>query len=137
MRPIERVTMAITLISRLTTVIDRETEHLRKFEVDRLERLQDEKASLAAAYDVEMQTLRRDPEILGSLDMAVRENLADAVRSLRAASRRNTDAIDAARHVVDKIVQRIGRHLDRDSNGGTGYHAGAGRVISVAFNQQV
>ena len=138
MKPLEQVTVVMTLMRQLQDVIENETEILQMMKLDRLETLQEEKAALGEAYEIEMYNLRRNPEILGSLDIGIRRDLEHAVLDLREASRRNTHAVDAARTVVDRIVQRRGRSIGRRTMAPAGYDSsGQSQVIPVAFNQSI
>ena len=83
MKPLEQVTVVMTLMRQLQDVIENETEILQMMKLDRLETLQEEKAALGEAYEIEMYNLRRNPEILGSLDIGIRRDLEHAVLDLR------------------------------------------------------
>ncbi|MEZ5823661.1 MAG: hypothetical protein R3C97_02620 [Geminicoccaceae bacterium] len=138
MSPLEQVTVVMTLMRRLQNLVEEETEILRMMKLERVAALQDEKTALGEAYEIEMYNLRKNPEILGSLDIAVRRELEHAVLDLREASRRNAHAVDAARSVVDRIVQRLGRVVEQRNSAPAGYdRSGQNRVIPVAFNHSI
>ena len=144
MEPLEQVTVMITLVRQLETVMQREIRALRTMAMDEVEALQNEKALLTDAYEVEMGKLRRDPHILGSLDDHARATLDEAIRDLQATARRNRDALAAAKTVVERIVKKLDETVARGNRvGGYGRSApnyaaaGGGQVIAVAFNHAV
>ncbi|MCB2052841.1 MAG: hypothetical protein KDE35_01185 [Geminicoccaceae bacterium] len=159
MEPFERLSVVITVARNLVEILEKETDHLRAMQVEQIDRLQGEKAALADLYAEEVAALRRDPALLGGLDMAVRREFETAMRAAQTAIRRNAQAVDAARHVVEKMIRRLGRSSQAQGGapayGPTGASQGAagslgrraedgaapqlerGRVIPVAFDQQV
>ena len=145
MAPLERVTVMITLIRQLEDVMARENQALKAMQMEEVEALQDDKSLLTEAYEIEMRKLRSDPAILGSLDDNVRSTLDDAIRSLQATSRRNANTLEAAKTVIERLVQRLSDSIAKSSPGrnyglasGTQF-AGqtSGKVIAVAFNHAV
>lgn len=148
MDPLEHVTVMITLIRQLEAVMERETLALKETRMADVEALQEEKTLLTEAYEIEMRRLRSKPEILGSLDDHVRLTLDEAVRDLQAAARRNANALEAAKTVIERLVEKLSAGMAKNSHGGRygrdggGYqpsHGGQahGQVIAVAFNSAI
>ena len=143
MEPLEQVTVVMTLMQRLAQVMDHERAILRSLRLDVLPELQEEKAALAEAYEIEIDRLRRAPDRLAALDPPVRERLHEAMRGFQEAMARNLDALLAAQTVVDKILRNIGDNLARGAQG-SGYGArgqtadadGRGQVIAIAFDRR-
>ena len=144
MEPLEQVTVLMTLMRRLGQVMDHERALLRGMRLDALPELQDEKAALAEAYEIELARLRCSPEILGSLEPQVRIRLQEAMREFQECLTANLNALLAAQVVVEKVLRNIGDSLARSAAGltygATGRTAGAeprGEVISVAFDRRL
>lgn len=143
MEPLEQVTVLMTLMRRLVQVLDHERAVLKNMRLDTLRDIQDEKAALTEAYEIELDRLRRAPETLGALDPGVRRRLDDEMRGFQEAVTANLNALVAAQSVVEKIMHNIGESL-AGSAGGAGYGAEgrspaaapSGKVISIAFDHQ-
>lgn len=144
MEPLEQVTILMTLMQRLAQIMDHERAVLRSMRLEMLPEIQDEKAALAEAYEIEIDRLRRTPDRLAALDPPVRERLHEAMRAFQEAMARNLDALLAAQSVVDKILRNIADNLARSAQG-SGYGArgqsadgaeGRGQVIAIAFDRR-
>lgn len=109
--PFERVSLALTLMRQLRHVVARETEALRQMKLAPLADLQAEKTALAVAYERDVRDLRARPEIFAALDKGQREAFAEASRELQATIAANVRALDAARRVVEGVVQTISLSL--------------------------
>lgn len=142
MPPFERVSLALTLMRQLQHVVTRETMALRQMKLEPLADLQAEKATLAAAYEREIRELRATPEIFAALELPARDSFAMASRELQAAIAANVHALEAARHVVQGVVQLLGQSLEsvqhRPSYAPAG-HTGQAAVNAtpVAFNREI
>ncbi len=141
MEPFERVSMALTLMRQLRHVVARETEALRQMKLAPLADLQAEKTALAVAYEREVRDLRAIPEIFAALDMAQREAFAEASRELQATIAANVRALEAARRVVEGVVETIGESL-KSVQGRSGYASGgaatpASATGPVALNREI
>lgn len=142
MEPLEQVTVMITLIRQLEEILEKENRALKAMTMADFEALQPDKALLTEAYEIEMRKLRQNPQILGSLDSSVRQALDDAVRQLQATSRRNAHALEAARVVIERLVEKLGQNAQSVSRGGRYGQSGTpvssrGQVIAVAFNHAI
>lgn len=144
MEPLEQVTVLMTLMQRLAQVMDHERAILRSMRLEALPEIQDEKAALAEAYEIELGRLRRSPEVLAALEPPVRARLHEAMRSFQDAVSANLNALLAAQSVVEKVLRNIGESLGRSARGlGYGPRGESatgeprGQVISVAFNRQL
>lgn len=142
MAPFERVSLAMTLMRQLQHVATRETMALRQMKLEPLADLQAEKATLAVAYEREVRELRTTPEIFAALELPVREAFAMASRELQAAIAANVRALEAARHVVEGVVQLLGQ--SQESVQQRPSYAPAGRTCHavasaspVAFSREI
>lgn len=144
MEPLEQVTVLMTLMHRLAQVMDHERAMLRGMRLEALPEIQDEKAALAEAYDIELNRLRRSPEVLAALEPPVRARLHEAMREFQEAVTANLNALLAAQVVVEKVMRNIGESLARSARGlayeprdSIADSEPRGQVISVAFNRQL
>ncbi len=139
MDPIERITMFLTLMRQLQDVIERENAALKVMKIDQLTDLQETKSLLATRYEQDIRTLREQPQVMAGLPDAVRENLMISTRELQDAMRRNAEALNAARTVVEGVVRKLGDSLALVRGGPQGYtaHGRPAEVISVAFNSNI
>ena len=144
MEPLEQVTVLMTLMRRLGQVMDREAVILESLRLDALPEIQDEKAALAEAYEIELGRLRCSPHVLGALDVDIRDRVAEAMREFQDKVKANLGALLAAQTVVDRLLRNIGQSLSRSSAGpsyGTRGEAAVsdarGQVISVAFDRKL
>ncbi len=112
MVPFERVSLAMTLMRQLQHVVTRETMALRQMKLEPLADLQAEKATLAVAYEREVRGLHATSEIFAALELPVREAFAMASRELQTAIAANVRALEAARQVVEGVVQLLGQSLE-------------------------
>ena len=144
MEPLEQVTILMALMKRLVQVMDYERAILKSTRLDALPDLQDEKAALAEAYEIEVARLRCSPDALATLEPHVRSELNEAMRSFRESVRTNVQALMAAQELVERVLRSIGDSLARGarslSHGARG-HSGDGepsrQVISVAFDRRL
>jgi flagellar biosynthesis/type III secretory pathway chaperone len=144
MEPLEQVTVLMTLMQRLGQLMDHERAILRSMRLGALPEIQDEKAALAEAYEIELDRLRRSPEVLAALEPAIRARLHEAMRSFQEAVSANLNALLAAQNVIEKVMRNIGDSLARSARGlnygprgETAQAEPRGQVISVAFNRQL
>ncbi len=144
MEPLEKAAILMTLMKRLGQIMDHERALLTSMRLDDLNDLQEEKSALTEAYELELQRLRKSPEILAALDEGVREQIEGAMRRFQDAAQANAQALEAARAVVDKLVRNIADGLARQQKGPCYAPPGAatvrpasGQVISVAFDRKL
>jgi ABC-type antimicrobial peptide transport system ATPase subunit len=144
MEPLEQAAILMTLMKRLGQVMDHERALLRSMRLDDLKELQEEKAALADAYEIELKRLRKTPETLASLDASVREQIEGGMRRFQEAASANFEALGAAQTVVEKVVRNIADSLGRNQKG-HGYdqaspiaaRTSSAQVISVAFDRKL
>jgi flagellar biosynthesis/type III secretory pathway chaperone len=144
MEPLEQVTVLMTLMKRLGQVMDHERTILRSMRLDALPDIQDEKAALAEAYEIELARLRTRPETLGSLELHVRDQLHEAMCQFQDCMSANLNALLAAQAVVEKVLRNIADSLAQQTTGltygargQTGDAEPRGQVISVAFDRRL
>ncbi len=79
MEPLEQVTVLMTLMKRLAQVMDHERAVLRSMRFEALPDIQDEKAALAEAYEIELGAAAlQSRRSLASLEPSMRGHLHDA-----------------------------------------------------------
>jgi len=144
MEPLEKAAVLMTLMKRLGQVMDHERALLTSLRLDDLKELQEEKAALAEAYELEMQRLRTEPRTFAALDVGVREQIETAMRRFQDAAQSNMQALAATQTVVDKVVRNIADGLARHRRGPcyqapaeTTARPASAQVISVAFNRKL
>lgn len=137
MSGLERIAVLLTLIDRLCDVLAQESDCVRRMAVDRIGEIQAEKRLLAEAYERELGTLRRRPEIVGGLPIEVRRQLEEAMRRLQAAVRRNADVLLAAKTVTERLLRRVADALAAEPHAAGRPPPSAGRVIAVSFDRHV
>lgn len=137
MSGLERVALLVTLIERLCTVMAREAECVRRMAVERIGELQQEKRTLAQAYEKELSALRRQPEAIAGLPLETRRELERAMRRLQAASRHNADLLLAAKSVTERLLRRVSEALAEEPRAHASPPARAGRVIAVSFDRSI
>jgi len=143
MEPLEKAAILMTLMKRLGQIMDHERALLTSMRLDDLNDLQEEKAALTEAYEVEIRRLRKTPETFASLDGGVRSQIEEAMRRFQEAAQSNIQALSAAKTVVDKIVRNVAdglaRHNKASSYGppGAAPRENQGQVICVAFNRKL
>jgi hypothetical protein len=94
MEPLEQVTILMALMKRLVQVMDYERAILKSMRLDVLPDLQEEKAALAEAYEIEVARLRCSPDALAALEPHVRAELHEAMRGFQESMRTNLQAPD-------------------------------------------
>jgi flagellar biosynthesis/type III secretory pathway chaperone len=141
MEPLEQAAILLTLMKRLGQVMDHERALLHSMRLDDLQDLQEEKAALTDAYEIELKRIRTAPETMASLEPNVREQLESGMRRFQEAATTNMEALAAAQTVVDKVIRTIADSVAvrQRSNGYGPTPAGSpsGQVISVAFDRKL
>ena len=143
MEPLERAAVLLTLVQALQDVMKRENAMLRSMQLGRLDDLQQEKAALAEAYEIELAALRQAPEVVASLPDHVRKQLELSMRELQRAMRVNIDTLRAGREVIEGVVRRIGSCLAALDDRGWTYRrraageVAAGRIVPIAVDRRI
>jgi hypothetical protein len=143
MEALERVTVVMALMRQLEQVMTQEILVLRGMRLDRLEEIVREKTVLCHAYEAELRALRREPELLASLDGEIRRELELATRTFQERAAGNLRALEAARTVVERVMRHIGRSLEaapfkpRLYRHGRAGAAVSGEVIALAIDRQI
>jgi hypothetical protein len=145
MEPLEQITVLMTLMRRLGQVMDHESLVLQSLRLDALPDIQEEKAALAEAYEIELGRLRCSPQVLGVLEVDIRDRLHEAMREFQEKVTGNLNVLLATQTVVERVLRNIGQSLSRTAAGpsyGTRGEVAAageprGQVISVAFDRKL
>jgi hypothetical protein len=142
MEPLEHVTILMTLMRRLGQLMDQERTILHGLRLDSLTDIQEEKAALAEAYEIELRRLRRSPEMMCGLEHQVRERLHDSMRSFQESLAANLDTLIDTQMAVEEVLLNIMHSLTRSHRGLSmeGDEPAAneprGQIIPVAFNRK-
>jgi hypothetical protein len=141
MEPLEQVTILMTLMKRLGQVMEHERAILRSLRLDVLPDIQEEKAALAEAYEIELSRLRCSPEVLAELDPRVRSQLHEAMRALQECAALNLTALRSTKASVEKVLQSIAGSLAQSLPAPADRRQPSvaeprGQVISVAFDRK-
>jgi hypothetical protein len=144
MEPLEQVTILMALMKRLVQVMDHERAILKSMRLDTLPDLQDEKAALAEAYEIELARLRCSADALAALEPHVRAELHEAMRSFQESVSTNLQALTAAQEVIERVLRTISgsvargaRSLSHGARGPAREGEPTGQVISVAFDRRL
>jgi hypothetical protein len=145
MEPLEQITVLMTLMRRLGQVMDHESLVLQSLRLDALPDIQEEKSALAEAYEIELGRLRCSPQVLGALEVDIRDRLHEAMREFQEKVTANLNVLLATQTVVERVLRNIGQSLSRTAAGpsyGTRGEVAAtgearGQVISVAFDRKL
>ena len=141
MEPLEQIAVLMTLMRRLGQVMEHERAILRSLRLDVLPDIQEEKAALAEAYEIELSRLRCGPEILAGLDPRVRSQLHEAMRAFQECAALNLNALRAAKASVEKVLQSVARSLAQSLPAASDARQPStgeprGQVISVVFERK-
>ena len=143
MEALERVTVVMALMNQLEQTMEQEILTLRSMRLDRLGEIVAEKTQLCHSYEAELRHLQRQPELLGSLDHAIRLELEQATRTFQLRAGHNLRALQAARSVIERVMRHIGASLEAAPFKPKLYRLGPSttslpnQVIALAFDRQV
>ena len=121
MRDNGRVSELVMVTSRLITLMDKEVEFLKEVRPDRLAELQEDKNKLVHAYELAMDQLGKNPTLFASVAPPVKEEVVAATRRLQQAMLRNLRALEAAREVNARLMQKIVEAASIEQSKGKGY----------------
>lgn len=143
----QRATDLLTVLGRLTDVLERETGMLRAMKPSELRGLQQEKLALTAAYEAQIKAFKDQPALRDGLPPAARADLRTAVERFQTTLRRNERGLRAAKTVTERVLRAIAEEVDKKRREATGYsgrgadpsaRALAGpEPVSIAFNRTV
>jgi hypothetical protein len=143
MEPLEHITILMTLMRRLGQLMDQERTILHGLRLDSLTEIQEEKAALAEAYEIELRRLRRSPEMMCGLEQQVRERLHESMRSFQESLAANLDTLIDMQMAVEEVLLNIMHSLTRNHRGfsvAEGDEPASdeprGQIIPVAFNRK-
>lgn len=94
------------IVERLTQIVDAEGEAVSRMDVTAIRALEEERAELLAAYEATVRTLRASSDAVRALQTA-HPDLIEKVAHLQEAARGNQRRLNAARHVVDRVMNAI------------------------------
>jgi uncharacterized protein YPO0396 len=127
----------ITITARLKDVLVRESEHLRKMEMQEVGRLQDEKGKLTKLMESYQRLLSAKPELVRQMDEASREDLAEISEEFSRALADNQRRTTVARAINQRVVQAIMEVVTENQHVGTYNKYGSATApsnLAVSFN---
>jgi flagellar biosynthesis/type III secretory pathway chaperone len=141
------VTDLIAVTDRFIPVLEREVELLRATDTGELQTLQKDKAVLAAAYESQIRTIGKSPQLLDSLSADLRHRFKSATETFRVALAKNERALKAAKEVNYRVLQAIAHEVENQRQQNTAYTADGSikpaskaksrEPISVAVDQRL
>jgi hypothetical protein len=116
-----RIEALIGVGSRLIDLMEREIAILRDMRPGDVTELQDEKGSLAAAYETHLAALRDEPVLLAALAPPLKDELVRVAMRLNATVAANARALDAARTANERLLKAIVEAVTADRARNSGY----------------
>jgi flagellar biosynthesis/type III secretory pathway chaperone len=111
----------ITITSRLVVVMGEEVERLRARRPRDIEELQEEKASLARAYETLIRELRKDPETLNGVAPALRAELMAATEKFQNTLIQNEASLRSAMEVNSRVLKAVADAVAESQKENAGY----------------
>lgn len=133
--------------TRLTSILDEETQHLSKQDVASIVPLQDDKNKLLKVYEASISEMQRKPTLIEALNASEKVMLSEALKKLQNTTTTNRRALMAARDsrrfvlnaIRDAAMESIEQHTAYTAKGNsTGAFYGRGQAaVSVAMDQRL
>jgi hypothetical protein len=117
----EEIRSLIAITRRMADLIAAELAALRAMRPKDVAPILEEKASLAAQYETRTRRLRQRREALEALDPALLAELKETTATLDAITRKNREALDAAREVNGALIRTIADEVARQRNPASAY----------------
>ena len=136
--PTERAEALVRLTSRLTVLLEQETDLFEARRPHEAVHLQTEKMRLATLYRAETQRAAREPERLSGLAPALKDRLRTATEHFNPALARNHASEEALKVLTEGLVRAIAEEASRQKQSQAGYGPSAARygaVGALACNQ--
>lgn len=136
----EEVQMMLDLLDSFTVLLEAETDALRSTQFEVVERLQDDKKSLAGMYKKQVTTLHDRGDEVATVDPSMKEKLIRARTQFTAVLQENLQALDAVRNSCQRLVNGIVRAardavVDQPNYSAAGRTGGAGAgPVSISVN---
>jgi len=135
------VSELLRIVSRLTALLERETEMLRAMKPSEIEPLQRDKMALSADYGARIKALKADPKILRSISTELRADFEARVERFRAALSANERGLRAARETTERALGAIAEevqaktrmHAGYSAKGASGVSGEAHRISALSF----
>ncbi len=137
----------IQLSSRLIAVLEREVDLLRAGKPGEIEKLQQEKSNLTAAYESQAKSLTSQPELLEALQPVLRSELKRVTDRFQSAVAANEVALRAARETTQRVLQAIADEIGKSRSENAGYSAqgyaasssrkNSGQPLSIALDERL
>lgn len=142
-----QVETLIRVTSRLIDVMQREIAFLRTMRIAEIAALQEEKATLVAAYEDGIRHLAADPAALNAVEPALRAELTRLAPRFDGVVAENGRALQAVRDshrrlvrtIVDAVAESGSRHAAYSASGATPKPPGGRRNarLSLALDQRL
>lgn len=111
----------IAITSRLIVLMEKEVERLRTRRHRELAALQEEKASLARAYETLIRELRKDPATMRSVAPALRAELVAETEKFQSALARNEASLRSAMEVNSRVLEAVAEAVAESQRKNAGY----------------
>lgn len=123
--------------ARLADVLEEETQHLQRMEIDALAKLQDKKVELTLLLEAYQRTLKAQPDLLKHADSGKLEQFSQLTDELTALVEENFRRTAVARAVNQRVVQTIIETVSEHNRPGTYNRYGNSSLkqdMSLSFN---
>ena len=137
----------IQVSSRLIAVLEREVDLLRAAKPGEIEKLQQEKSTLTAAYESQARSLASQPALLEALQPVLRSELERVAERFQSAVTANENALRAARDTTQRVLQAIADEIAKNQREKAGYSAQgyaasssqrtSGQAVSIALDERI
>lgn len=117
-----RMTELLAITSQLIGCMERELELMRSLKPTELKQLQMDKVALADAYQAFTMALKEPGEDIGTVNVALRDELTEATERFQTAVQDNLRALKAMRDVNERVMRAVVQALDEKRAAVTGYN---------------
>lgn len=141
------VTDLLQVMDRLIDVLGREIDMVRAMKPMEIQSLQQDKIVLSAAYEGHLKALAEQPDLLRTLNPALRAQIDSAVDRFRQTLAKNERSLRAAKEVTERVLHMVAEELDKARREKSGYSAAgalpptarssAARPLSIAVDQRL
>ena len=143
----EQIADLLKITSRLVGLLEREIEILRALKPAEIEALQREKIALTAAYESRVKSLESRPDLLGTVQPVLKDELERAIGRFQSTLGANESALRAAKDTTQRVLKAIADEIIRARSENKGYSAGGygasysragpGQPVSVAIDERL
>lgn len=129
------VTDLIKVTSRLINVLEREVSLLRAMKPTELQDIQQDKASLVAAYESLVKSLSQRPEEMAAVGPAINDELKAVIAKFRKSLVTNENALRASKETSERVLRAIAGEIDKQRSENAGYSANGNKTTPRSASQ--